>query len=58
MIGNEWLNLIDGFAVFIGPWIMAYMGVAVFGSLGATLIGFFWRRVPIVRIVGRNSDEA
>lgn len=57
MTGNEWLNIQDIFALFLGPWIALYLGAAVAGSVGLTLISIIWRRVAKVQIVRADDEE-
>lgn len=56
MTGNEWLNIQDIFAIFLGPWVVLYLGLAVAGSFCLTALSLLWRRVPRV-VVSREVDD-
>lgn len=57
MTGDEWLNIQDIFALFLGRWIIIYTSVALATAVARALIGLVWRRPQIVRVVGRDDDE-
>lgn len=55
--GAEWLNIQDIFAMFLGPWLIIYGGIALAGSVAMALIGVLWRRPVRARIIIRSDDD-
>lgn len=56
MISNEWLNIQDIFALFLGRWIMLYAAAGFVAVLSMSILGILWRRLPRIQIVGKMDD--
>jgi hypothetical protein len=57
MIGDEWLNIQDIFAIFIGPWVVIYMGLAVAGAVCLTALAMLWQRLPRVQVISQERER-
>jgi len=55
--GDEFLNIQDIFTLFLGRWILIFMGAALAGTVTRTLISVLWRRPQLVRIVRSDNDD-
>lgn len=55
MTGDEFLNIQEIFSVFLGRWIVIYMGAALAGAVAEAFIGILWRRPALTKII--RGDE-
>jgi hypothetical protein len=57
MVGAEWLNIQDIFALFLGPILTVYMAVATTVAILLTALTFVYRQMQVVIIRKRDEDD-
>ena len=57
MVGAEWLNIQDIFALFLGPWIVFYLGAAVAGTFFRSVLSVWWNKPRRMKITSMEEQQ-